>query len=189
LAADDKKHQKMLKEADKAFQKNYKLLKSGKITKDEFKKRILPYKEELIELGYPIKSSKKEKTEEEEEKQETETEPVSTSEAEEKPRVRIHPWKKKSNLTIGEIEEKIDELTLGRVGTEGLKALYQARYGEELALPEEDIHLLPSNNPVDTDEESTEEDTADEEEEIYESAPRKGLFRSVFRRSGGDSDS
>ena len=55
MASDDKKHAKRLKEADKIFQKQYKLLKTGKITKDQFKEKAA--KQASASLGlfsYPV---------------------------------------------------------------------------------------------------------------------------------------
>ncbi|MGA1819869.1 MAG: hypothetical protein ACMUHU_02550, partial [Thermoplasmatota archaeon] len=54
LPEDDRQHQKRLKEAKKVYEKNLKAFSQGKITKDELKEKLRPYKFELKELGYPV---------------------------------------------------------------------------------------------------------------------------------------
>lgn len=186
LASDDKKHAKRLKEADKIFQKQYKLLKTGKITKDQFKEKIKPYKEELIELGYPIKSSKKEEV-----REEPKSEPAAPVEAEEKTepvvgRITVNQWKKRSSLTTEEIEERIDEISLGRNPSDGLKALYEAKYGEELEPPTELVQFtIPggseSDDPVS---DIPDEQEPSESQAIVETGKKKGFFKSVFKKKG-----
>ena len=192
MASPDKKHKKKLKEADKAFQKQYKLLKSGKITKEEFKKKIKPFKEELIELGYPIKSSGEDE-EREEKPEEAEAEkvekPKEKPDNEQKVPVKVNPWKKKSQLTIEEIESRVDELSLGGRPSDGLRKLYQEKYGEELESPEQDDTLLPYQfeDESETETEMPPEEESDETEESQEGKkPKKGIFKSVFGKSRND---
>ena len=192
MASPDKKHKKKLKEADKAFQKQYKLLKSGKITKEEFKKKIKPFKKELIELGYPIKSSgEDEETEEKPEEAETEKveKPQEKPEEERKVSVKVNPWKKKSQLTIEEIESRVDELSLGGRPSDGLRKLYQERYGEELESPEQEKTLLPYEFEDESEAETemhTEEESDETEEPEETKKSKKGIFKSVFGKSRND---
>lgn len=43
--------------------KNFKAFKQGKISKEELKEALRPYKNELMELGYPVKIKEGEKKE------------------------------------------------------------------------------------------------------------------------------
>ncbi|MGA1821829.1 MAG: hypothetical protein ACMUIG_04820 [Thermoplasmatota archaeon] len=189
MASDDKKHAKRLKEADKIFQKQYKLLRTGKITKDQFKERIKPYKEELIELGYPIKSSKKEEPAEEPKAEPVETvEPVEIEKGEKSSpgRISVNSWEKRSSLTVEEIEMRIDELALGRNPSDGLRALYEAKFGEELEPPTELVHFTMPEEPEsdNTEYAGTEEEEPSESQEIVETEKKKGFLKSVFKKRG-----
>jgi hypothetical protein len=44
-----------LKEAQRVYERSFKEFCRGKISKEELKEKLRPYKEELKELGYPIK--------------------------------------------------------------------------------------------------------------------------------------
>ena len=188
MASPDKTHKKKLKEADKAFQKQYKLLKSGKITKEEFKKKIKPFKNELIELGYPIKSSgddEKEETPEKAEPVETKEEEIREEEPEEERSIKVNPWRKRSQLTIDEIEGRVDELSLGGKPSDGLRRLYQEKYGEDLESPAEDPLLIPfqADEEGDQEEETINEDAEDSPEPEEENGSRKGFLKSMFGKS------
>jgi hypothetical protein len=190
LASDDKKHAKRLKEADKIFQKQYKLLKTGKITKDQFKERIKPYKDELIELGYPIKSSKKEDAAEEPKSVSAEPVEAEPEEVKKTPiaRIKVNQWEKRSSLTMEEIEMRIDEISLGRNPSDGLKALYEAKYGEELEPPAELVQFtMPEDSSSDSTDYVVPEDNVEEPEEsqaIVETGKKKSFFKSVFKKKG-----
>ena len=127
LAQDDKQHKKRLKEAHKYF----KAFKQGKISKDELKERLRPYKYELKELGYPVKIKDDDGTKEENE------EGKEPSTSTQKITVAYKPWTQSSSLTISEIERNVDLLSIGSSTSENLKRIYASRYGEELPPPEE----------------------------------------------------
>jgi hypothetical protein len=48
-------HKNKLREAQRIYTKNFKAFKQGKISKEEMKEALRPYKYELRELGYPIR--------------------------------------------------------------------------------------------------------------------------------------
>ncbi len=131
MAQDDKQHKKRLKEAQKTYNKYFKAFKQGKITKDELKERLRPYKFELKELGYPVKIKDDDRPEEEVKKD--------AGEAPKKQQLAVayKPWSKRSSLTIEEIEKEVDYLSIGASTSESLKRIYQNKYGEELPPPED----------------------------------------------------
>jgi hypothetical protein len=133
LAQEDKQQKKRLKEAQKTYNKFFKAFKQGKITKDELKEKLRPYKYELKELGYPVKIKDDDRPKEEkEEEQIKETKETKIA-------ISYKPWSKRSSLTIEEIERKVDLLSMGST-SDNLKRLYQSKYGEELPPPED---LIP----------------------------------------------
>jgi hypothetical protein len=137
LAQDDKQHKKRLKEAQKTYNKFFKAFKQGKISKDELKERLRPYKYELKELGYPVKIKDDDDAKEESKEG---TEP---SKSTQKITVAYKPWTQRSALTISEIERNVDLLSIGSSTSENLKRIYASRYGEELPPPED---LVPFEN-------------------------------------------
>ena len=143
MAPSDRKHQKRLKEAERKLIKMNKLRVQGKINKEEFAQALRPYKDELIELGYPIKI--KDKPMQEPTPEEGPIQVVSVQPSE----VTVKPYEKRSTLTIEEIEQSIDRLSAGSEHGEGLRRLYAERYGEELTPPEKDINVtITAEKPI-----------------------------------------
>jgi hypothetical protein len=179
LAPEDKQHQKRLKEAKKIYTKSLKAFQQGKITKDELKEKLRPYKYELKELGFPVKIKDEEEKPSEAPKKEEDKKP-------ERSPIAYKAWNKRSSLTIEEIEKSIDTLSPGRSTSEKLKKLYESRFGEELAPPEDLIPFdrvgseLPEGKvrgalpaAVGPEDEAEEESPGD----------RKSLLRSLFKGS------
>ncbi len=137
MAPSDRKHQKRLKEAERKLIKMNKLRVQGKISKEEFAQALRPYKDELIELGYPIKIKDKPRQESEPTPEEGSIQVVSIKPSE----VTVKPYEKRSTLTIEEIEHSIDRLSSGSEHGERLRMLYEERYGEELTPPTKDINV------------------------------------------------
>lgn len=133
MAQDDKQQKKRLKEAQRTYNKFFKAFKQGKITKDELKEKLRPYKYELKELGYPVKIKDDDKPKEEEEEEKETVQKVK----DQRIPVSYKPWSKRSSLTIEEIERKVDLLSIGSSSSDTLKKLYQSRYGEELPPPDD----------------------------------------------------
>lgn len=133
MAQDEKQQKKRLKEAKRTYNKYFKAFKQGKVTKDELKEKLRPYKYELKELGYPvkIKDDDRPKEDKNEEKGEAVKETAVT-----KIPISYKPWSKRSSMTIEEIERKVDHLSFGS-SSDTLKKLYQSRYGEELPPPDD----------------------------------------------------
>ncbi len=142
MAPDEKQQKKKLKEAQKIYTKSFKAFKQGKITKDELKERLRPYKYELRELGYPVKIKDDDPGQSGtvQEKEDTPTESPIT--------ISYKPWNRRSTLTVEEIETRIDMLDAGRAPSESLKRLYEARYGEELPPPEDLIPFERADNEL-----------------------------------------
>jgi hypothetical protein len=169
-----------LKEAQKTYTKYLKAFQQGKITKDELKEKLRPYKYELKELGFPVKIK-----DEEEKPSETPTKEERSMEPERAP-ITYKPWKKRSSLTIEEIERSVDTLSPGRFTSEKLKKLYETRFGEELAPPEE---LIPFERAEPELPQAKVRGAlpapSGSEEEAEENAPgeRKSLLRSLFKGS------
>jgi hypothetical protein len=180
LAPEDKQHKKRLKEAQKTYTKYLKAFQQGKITKDELKEKLRPYKYELKELGFPVKiKDEEEKTSDTPGKEETSKEPDRVP-------VAYKPWKKRSSLTIEEIERRVDTLSPGRSTSEKLKKLYETRFGEELAPPEDLIPFeraeseLPQGKPR-----GALPAAGETEEGTEEVSPggRRSLLKSLFKGS------
>jgi len=177
LAPDDKQHKKRLKEAQKTYTRYLKAFQQGKITKDELREKLRPYKFELKELGFPVKIK------DEEERPSGAPEKVE----EERPRqvpIVYNPWKKRSSLTIEEIEKRVDTLSPGRSTSDKLKKLYESRFGEELAPPGD---LIPFSRaepelPQARARGALPAATA-EEEEGQSTGERRSLLRSLFKGS------
>ena len=143
MAPSDRKHQKRLKEAERKLIKMNKLRVQGKISKEEFAQALRPYKDELIELGYPIKI--KDKPMQEPIHEEGSIQVVSIKPSE----VTVKPYEKRSTLTIEEIEHSIDRLSTGSEHGERLRRLYAERYGEELEPPVKDINVtITADRPI-----------------------------------------
>ncbi|MBN1390197.1 MAG: hypothetical protein JXA22_06105 [Candidatus Thermoplasmatota archaeon] len=136
LPEDDRQHKKRLKEADRVYKKFFKAFQQGKVTKEELREKLRPYKFELKELGYPVKIRDDEKPPQQpsdEKKEEARTTPAS--------RVTYRPWSKRSSLTIEEIEKRIDHRSLETSTSEPLRSLYRSMYGEELPPPEDFVPI------------------------------------------------
>jgi len=137
MASPEREHKKRLKEAEKTLIRMNKLRVQGKIGKEEFVQALRPYKDELIELGYPIRT--KEGT-----KEEAVSEKENIEDRKQKERVghRVDTdirWRKRSTLTMDEIERSIDRFSTGKKPSGSLQRIFQERYGEELEPPEEGV--------------------------------------------------
>jgi hypothetical protein len=150
MASTDRKHEKKLREAEKEYNKWKKAFLAGKITKEELKERLRPFKYELHELNL-VKLKEGDlppkETEEEEEAKEEEKKVIDVKE-----KVSYSPWSKRSSLTIEEIEERVDLLSLGSRPSETLQMLYEKRYGEDLSPPEDLISYHVEAEVEDDDE-------------------------------------
>jgi len=155
LAQTDRNHEKRLKEAEKAYSRWKKAYLSGKISKDELKEKLRPYKYELHELNLV-----KLKEGDAPPPRETGKEPsapegrAGEDEAGASLRADHSPWKKRSSLTIEEIEKRIDLLSLGSRPSETLQMLYEKRYGEQLEPPQDIVVFHESETDVPEREES-----------------------------------
>jgi hypothetical protein len=180
LADNDRKHQKRLKEARKTWDKYTGLYKDGKISSDDLKDKLRPYKAELVEIGL-IKGDKKEEPKEE-------TQPPMTMSPAEKPQkrilhVRTDPWQRRSNLSMDEIRRKVDLQGL-QGPSESLKESYRSKYGEDLSAPSEEVvfQVSPQASAPDPSE------GIDNVEEIQEdsiSDRSKGFLKSLFNKGKG----
>jgi hypothetical protein len=134
MASKDRQHEKKLREAEKAYNKWRKAFLAGKISKEELKENLRPFKYELHELNLvrlkegDVPPEDKEGEKEEEEAPKVPSAPVS-----------YPPWSKKSSLTMDEIEERVDLLSLESRPSETLQMLYEKRYGEELSPPTDPV--------------------------------------------------
>lgn len=143
----DREKSRRLKEASALYEKSLKAFKRGDITKDELKDRLRPYKYELKELGYPVRIKDDDAPVQETGKPSLtppEAPVVNEEVAQEagttRPAFDVTPWSKRSQLTIEEMERRIDSITLTRRPSEKLMSMYQSRYGEELEPP---LDLVP----------------------------------------------
>ena len=129
-----------LKKAEKLYKKYYlKRYKKGKITKEELKAVLSPYKEELIYLGL-IKGEKREE-------KRPPGAPSAAPRAGEAAPAEVSPGVKEAvilstpemgpedALPVEEIEKRVDALEEERLSR--IRELYRQKYGEELELPEE----------------------------------------------------
>ncbi|MFO8051308.1 MAG: hypothetical protein R6V01_06375 [Thermoplasmatota archaeon] len=173
MAPDEKEHKKRLKEAEKTYGKSMKAFKQGKMSKEELKDTLRPYKYELKELGYPVKI----KDDDEKAHQE--------KQGPEKAALKIDrtPWKKRSPLTLEEIEHRIDELSLGGDPSESLRRLYQDRYGEDLLPPENLVPFEPAAEELPERKAKGALPAADEEEEGTEKKDNRPFWKSLFKGS------
>lgn len=138
LAQTDRNHEKRLKEAEKAYGRWKKAYLSGKISKDELKEKLRPYKYELHELN--LVKLKEEAAHPPRETGEGPSAPeggAGEDEAGASLRADHSPWKRRSSLTMEEIEKRIDLLSLGSRPSETLQMLYEKRYGEQLEPPQD----------------------------------------------------
>lgn len=129
-----------LKKAEKLYKKYYlKKYRKGKISKEELRAVLAPYKEELAYLGL-IKGERRE------EKRPVET-PAIKAKAEETAGAEVSREVKEAiilstpeigpedALPVEEIERRVDALDEERLSR--IRELYRQKYGEELELPEE----------------------------------------------------
>jgi hypothetical protein len=136
LASTDRQHEKKLREAEKAYNKWKKAFLAGKISKEELKEKLRPYKYELHDLNLvklkegDIPPEKSEQPAPDEAKGEVHK-PIDP--------VTYPPWRKRSSLTLEEIEDNIDMLSLESRPSETLQMLYEKRYGEQLSPPENPV--------------------------------------------------
>lgn len=158
MASIDKKKEKKLKEAEKAYNKWKRAYLSGRISKEELKDKLRPYKYELNELNLVKLKEGDEPSKEGEEGKETEAKKVM------KP-VSYPPWKKRSSLTVEEIETRVDQLSLGSRPSETLQKLYERRYGEELEAPK-DLLVYHIDDEDEEDIEDHHDHFLEEEEEV-----------------------
>lgn len=186
MARTDRKQEKKLKEAEKAYNKWKRAFIAGKITKDELKDKLRPYKYELHELNL-VKLKEGDLPPKDEDKTDEGSQETGKEPAVRKP-VTYPPWKKRSSLTMEEIEDRVDLLSLGKKPSETLKMLYEKRYGEELSPPEdpilldideEDLKELPEDTSYGlppAEEEDEEEPSGSDDEENQEKADQKKPF-------------
>ncbi len=179
MAPSDRKHQKRLKEAERKLIKMNKLRVQGKITKEEFAQALRPYKDELIELGYPIKIKEKPGEDSRPIPEEGSIQVVSVQTSE----VTVKPYRKRSTLTIEEIEHSIDRLSAGSEHGERLRRLYAERYGEELAPPEEEFNVaITTDEPVGPEEPSAAPEPKRELLGGGEEADKKPFWKNIFSK-------
>lgn len=175
MPEDDRQHKKRLKEAQKVYDRNIKAFSQGKITKDELKEKLRPYKFELKELGYPVKIKDDERP-----PGEAEVEAKEESKPAKVP-VSYKPWSKRSSLTVDEIERSVDILSIGSSPSESLKSLYKSKYGEELPPPQDLIPFerpgkeLPSSKP------KAALPAAEEEEETTVAGEKRSFWKSLVK--------
>ena len=193
MAPTDRKHEKKLREAERSYNKWKKAFLAGRISKDELKDKLRPYKYELHELNLvKLKESDHPSTE-------GEDEPASEKKVIDVQKPTTYPpWKKASSLTIEDIEGKVDQLSLGAKPSETLQMLYEKRYGEDLAPPQDlvSFHVddeddsmedLPTRSyselpPV---EESSE--GADDEGDVDDKGSKKKRFwKGLLKRKKGE---
>lgn len=190
MASTDRQHEKKLREAEKAYNKWKKAFLAGKISKEELKEKLRPYKYELHELNLvklkegdmPPKEGEEQPKEDKEEEIEKPTAPVS-----------YPPWKKGSPLTLEEIENRIDMLSLDSRPSETLQMLYQKRYGESLSPPEDPVLFrieddeeeeeLPGRSPGELPSYEEEEETLKEPEQPTRRKERKPFWKGLGRRN------
>jgi len=180
LAENDRKHQKRLKEAQKTWDRYTGLYKAEKITSDELKDKLRPFKDELIELGL-IKGDRKEEAPPAQPGPEVPMrEPVRRAVP-----IPSEPWTRRSNLTVDEIRERID--MLGSAGpSESLRETYRSKYGEDLPTPPEDVTFQVSSRASGVhapDPGEVMETGEPESNDISEKS--KGFLKSLFNRNKG----
>ncbi len=193
MASTDRQHEKKLREAEKAYNKWKKAFLAGKISKDELKEHLRPFKYELNELNLvKLKEGdlppEAEKESGSEDQKVPETKPMAS--------VSYPPWKKRSSITMDEIEERVDLLSLDSRPSETLQMLYEKRYGEELSPPSDPVtfkveseddeeYLLPGasiRQLPSFEEEEKEEDTPGELEGPVKRKERKPFWKGLGRR-------
>ncbi|MBN1540035.1 MAG: hypothetical protein JW939_07810 [Candidatus Thermoplasmatota archaeon] len=182
MPEDDRQHRKRLKEADKVYKKYFKAFKQGKVTKDELRERLRPYKFELKELGYPVKIKDDERPSGEqpvEKKEEEKATPGAAAMTGSK--VTYRPWSKRSTLTMEEIEKNIDLRSIGTSGSEPLSSLYRSRYGEELLPPGDLVPFEPSRRdlPAPRPREALPAPSDEAEEEV--AGEKRSFWRSLIK--------
>lgn len=179
MPADDKEKKKRQKEAARVYEKSMKAFSQGKITKEELKDRLRPYKYDLKDLGYPVTIKEDDRPREEE------NAPVKEKEAGPKEPLSYAPWKKRSQLTMEEIESEVDSLSLSRSPSDSLRKLYQERYGEDLAPPEELVPFEPVREGLPERKISGELPAAEEDTVVKGNEPRDKapFWKSMFKRS------
>lgn len=176
MAPGDKQHKKRLKEAEKTYSKSMKAFQQGKISKDELKERLRPYKYELKELGYPVKIKDDDRPKEE---------TTIKEEAKTPTKITYTSWKKRSSLTMEEIEDRIDTLSFGGKPSDSLRKLYQEKYGEDLMPPENLLPFEPVKEELPTRRVRGALPAADEEQDTVlrgnEETEKKPFWKSIFK--------
>lgn len=143
----DKEKKKRQKEAKTVYEKSLKAFNNGEISKDQLKERLRPYKYELKELGYPVKIKDEEQPPQLDTSKATGSLADAMAGKEQADPGRtgmlpsdVVPWKKRSHLTLDEIEKRIDQISLSKKPSERLQTMYHNRYGEDLEPP---LDLVP----------------------------------------------
>lgn len=177
MPQDERQHKKRLKEADKVYKKYFKAFTQGKVTKDELREKLRPYKFELKELGYPVKIREDEKPPGEmSEGKKEEVKTTTSAEVATASKVDFRPWSKRSTLTMEEIEKRIDLRSIGTSTSEPLSSLYRSRYGEELPPPEDLVPFEPPRKDLPAARTREALPAAPDEEEEEEVAGEKRSF-------------
>jgi hypothetical protein len=192
MASMDRQHEKKLKEAEKAYNKWKRAFLAGKISKEELKEKLRPYKYELHELNL-VKLKEGDIPPREEDNSGGKEEPETVRPVEP---VAYPPWRKRSSLTLEEIEDSIDMLSLDSRPSETLQMLYEKRYGEQLSPPENPVVFsIEDDDPEDYDLPGTNirelpsfEDEGDESEPAELGKPaerkeRKSFWKGLRRRN------
>ncbi|MFW3146193.1 MAG: hypothetical protein ACMUIE_05225 [Thermoplasmatota archaeon] len=180
MPADDKEKKKRQKEAAKVYEKSMKAFSQGKLSKEELKDRLRPYKYELKDLGYPV-TIKDDDRPREEDKAPDQGEAVLIKEP-----VTYAPWRKRSQMTIEEIESRVDSLSLSRTPSDSLRKLYHEKYGEDLAPPEELVPFEQIREDLPQRRISGELPAAEEGDLVVKGNEPKGkgpFWKSMFKRS------
>ncbi len=185
----DKDKKKRLKEARSLYEKSLKAFQKGDITKEELKERLRPYKYELKELGYPVKIK-------DDEPQAPAggsgpgTAPNAPSDREEVTRVvvpasvtlNITPWSRRSQLTLDEVEKRIDSISLTKKPHEKLRSRYQSMYGENLEAPLELVPYTASPSvPAEEPKGPGQVQAAPSDPPTNEDATRKPFWKGLFK--------
>ena len=134
-----------------------------------------------------MESSKKEEAPEEPKNEPAEPVEIEKKEEPAVGRITVNKWEKRSSLTMEEIEMRIDEISMGRNPSDGLRALYEAKYGEELEPPAELVQFtMPETSGSEDSEvpDTPEEAEPAESQAIVETERKKGFFKSVFKKKG-----
>ncbi|MCU0799513.1 MAG: hypothetical protein MUC62_07565 [Candidatus Thermoplasmatota archaeon] len=189
MASLDKDKKKRLKEASSLYEKSLKAFQKGDITKEELKERLRPYKYELRELGYPVKIK------DDEGQPSTGVNgpvaaPIAASDKEDDARrtaaasytLNITPWSRRSQLTMDEVEKRVDTISLTKQPSEKLQSMYQDRYGEDLRPP---LDLVPytasSNGPPQAPKGPGQVQLAPSDAQADEDSPRKPFWKGLFK--------